>query len=230
MPKRLGRASDAPEERFASRFPASSTPGGFPVPSSSPRPGVRREREGEKTPSSLGVAPGNAASTNRVARERVESVAPSRAPSSPSSDVRPPGVSLSLASRSYPRPSPRRRSLTFPARRARPRAITAALRHSASHSSIECEVTTTHAPRSAHCAPIARLSASRDSGSIPALGSSRRTRLGSPTSAIATESLRRVPPLSFPAGTSRNAESSSADARRRTSGEERRRGPPRSAE
>ena len=72
--------------------------------------------------------------------------------------------------------------------------------HSASHSSMLCDVRTRHRPRNAVAS--ARHSRRRDFGSIPVLGSSRRTTAGSPTSAIATESFRFVPPLYPAAGTS----------------------------
>ena len=54
-------------------------------------------------------------------------------------------------------------------------------------------------PTPARAASTRAQMARRDSGSIPAVGSSSSTKAGSPTIATATDSLRFCPPLSVPA-------------------------------
>mmetsp|Transcript_37254 Transcript_37254/g.120590 ORF Transcript_37254/g.120590 Transcript_37254/m.120590 type:complete len:232 (+) Transcript_37254:229-924(+) len=89
-----------------------------------------------------------------------------------------------------------------PTQRSRPSTMTPMRPHSASHSSIECEVSTVHA------SAVRRLMAAQrnrfEAASIPDDGSSSSTRDGAPTSAMPTQSLRLLPPDSWPAGLSPN--------------------------
>ena len=71
---------------------------------------------------------------------------------------------------------------------------------SASHSSIECVVSTTLRWRARASAPIASHMRRRASGSMPELGSSSSSSGGSPTSAMPSESLRLFPPENAPHG------------------------------
>mmetsp|Transcript_150505 Transcript_150505/g.262218 ORF Transcript_150505/g.262218 Transcript_150505/m.262218 type:complete len:90 (+) Transcript_150505:626-895(+) len=75
----------------------------------------------------------------------------------------------------------------------------------ASHSSIECVVRITDLP--CIVVDISFHINRRDSGSTPVVGSSRKTILGLPTSAMPSESFRRVPPEKVWAWRSANCES-----------------------
>ena len=69
--------------------------------------------------------------------------------------------------------------------------------HSASHSSIECDVSTMVRPLV--LAEMTSHMNRRASGSMPVDGSSSKTTAGSPINAMATESLRLLPPEYVPA-------------------------------
>mmetsp|Transcript_29171 Transcript_29171/g.72121 ORF Transcript_29171/g.72121 Transcript_29171/m.72121 type:complete len:213 (-) Transcript_29171:1404-2042(-) len=115
-------------------------------------------------------------------------------------------MALKMAS---PRPASKRRSMLYPSLKRflrccreprhekRPPTMMPMRLHSASHSSMEWEVSTMVRP--AVEALMTSHMNRRASGSIPVEGSSSSTTAGSPMRAMATESLRLLPPLYVPA-------------------------------